>query len=126
MESWNIFTLQPYQTWLGDIIQEQWIDPILKTLIDNDAAGIVDEPIEAEGYTPPEEQVQQKPKVPAPTPTSTTAAAIPPNTPIAPLPRPKPINTPLVLIHDPRTGEIEISDQDWRIKVIFEPANMDT
>jgi len=120
MEAWNIFTLQPYQVWIGDIIQEQWIDRILKTLIDNDQAGIIDEPQEAEGYTPPEERpVTNKPTVPTPSPQSTTG---PPRTDVGIKARAK----GLVLIRDPRTGEIEISDQEWRIKIVFEPANMDT
>ena len=135
MEAWNIFVLGPYQVWIGDIIQEQWIDPILKTLIDNDAAGIVDEPAEVEGYVPPEERPQPKP---TPTPTSSTAPAKqskqqqPPQqppavtTPTIPTPDIKANAKSLKLIRDPRTGEIEISDQDWKIKVVFEPANMDT
>jgi hypothetical protein len=65
MEAWNVFVLQPYQNWIGDIIQEQWIDPILKTLIENDQKGIaVDgQPLQQqEGFIPPEEQANANTK----------------------------------------------------------------
>ena len=141
MEAWNIFVLQPYQTWISDLIQEQWIDPILKTLIDNDQAGIIDEPSEVEGYVPPEEQQSRKtttptpssslkPIKPKPNPPSASAGnlgLVPPGGSAATLPPPpKQQQQNLTLVTDPHTGEVEISDQDWKIKVVFEPANMDT
>lgn len=151
MEAWNVFVLQPYQNWLGDIIQEQWIDPIIETLIENDQAGIIDEP--AEGFVPPEEQLKIQPEIPPPpTPkvnvtqtfandqTSSTPAkkttlqhtAQPPN-PNLPPSQQQPADQPkqpqaFNLFDggiDPVTGEIKVSRLKWKIKVAFDPVNLD-
>jgi hypothetical protein len=147
MEAWNVFVLQPYQTWMADTIQEQWIDPILKTLIDNDQKGIIDEP--GEGFVPPEEQLKIQPEIPPPPkpqvnvtdtfqndPTSKTPSRKttvqhsqqPPADKNNPAPdKPTPIE-PFGLFDggiDPKTGEIKVSRLKWKIKVVFDPINLD-
>lgn len=148
MEAWNVFVLQPYQNWLADIIQEQWIDPIIKTLIENDQAGIIDEP--AEGFVPPEEQLTIQPEIPPPpspkvnvtqtvtndqtskTPAKKTTlqhTAQPPN-PNQPSSPDQPIQQPEAFGLfdggiDPITGEIKVSRLKWKIKVAFDPVNLD-
>ena len=152
MEAWNVFVLQPYQNWLADIIQEQWIDPIIKILIENDQKGIPDEP--GEGYTPPEEQQQQQqqgdtiqpelPPPPAPkvnvtdtyqndptnkTPARKTTIQHSQQPPINPdQQQQKPNPEPFGLYDggiDPITGEIKVSRLKWKIKVVFDPVNLD-
>lgn len=143
MEAWNVFVLQPYQNWLADIIQEQWIDPMLKVLIENDQAGIQDEP--GEGFVPPEEQLTVQPEIPPPPtpkinvtdtyandPTSNTPArkttiqhSQPPEQ-----PGDKPVQQPEAFGLfdggiDPITGEIKVSRLKWKIKVVFDPVNLD-
>ena len=147
MEAWNVFVLQPYQNWLADIIQEQWIDPILKTLIENDQAGIQDEP--GEGFVPPEEQLTIQPEIPPPPqpkvnvtqtfandPTSNTPAKKttlqhtqqPPN-PNLPSQQDQPQQPEAFGLFDggidPITGEIKVSRLKWKIKVVFDPVNLD-
>ena len=154
MESWNVFVLQPYQTWLADIIQEQWIDPIIEKLISNDQAGIIDEP--SEGYVPPEEQLSVQPQIPDPPtpkvnithtltndPTTDTPAKkttintaqpanLPPTGPDGkPIPpaEQKPQPQAFGLYDgaiDPITGEISVSRLKWKIKVVFDPVSLDT
>jgi hypothetical protein len=146
MEAWNVFVLQPYQTWMADIIQEQWIDPILKTLIENDQKGIIDEP--GEGFVPPEEQLKVQPEVPPPpkpkvnvtdtfqqdqtsnTPSRKTTIQHSQQPPDKNNPAPdKP--TPLQGFGlfdggiDPKTGEIKVSRLKWKIRVVFDPVNLD-
>lgn len=148
MEAWNVFVLQPYQNWLADIIQEQWIDPILKTLIENDQKGIIDEP--GEGFVPPEEQLKIQPEIPPPpmpkvnvtqtytndqtsaTPSKKTTlqhTAQPPNpNPNAPKPEQPQQPQAFGLFDggiDPITGEIKVSRLKWKIKVVFDPVNLD-
>jgi len=147
MEAWNVFVLQPYQNWLSDIIQEQWIDPILETLISNDQKGIQDEP--GEGFVPPEEQLTVQPTLPEPpkpkinvtqtfandqtsnTPAKKTTlqhTATPPS-PNEPDPtKPKPQPQAFGLFDggiDPITGEIKVSRLKWKIKIAFDPVNLD-
>ena len=151
MEAWNVFVLQPYQNWLADIIQEQWIDPILKTLIENDQAGIQDEP--GEGFVPPEEQLTIQPEIPPPPqpkvnvtqtfandPTSNTSAKKTtlqhttqqppnPNNPNLPSQQDQPPQPEAFGLFDggidPITGEIKVSRLKWKIKVVFDPVNLD-
>jgi hypothetical protein len=148
MEAWNVFVLQPYQTWMADIIQEQWIDPILKTLIDNDQKGIMDEP--GEGFVPPEEQLTIKPEIPPPpkpqvhvtdtfnqdqtskTPSRKTTVqhqqpAGPPDPNNPPEDKPKPLEGFGLFdgAIDPKTGEIKVSRLKWKIRVTFDPVNLD-
>lgn len=143
MEAWNVFVLQPYQNWLADIIQEQWIDPILETLISNDQKGIQDEP--GEGFVPPEEQLNIQPTLPEPpkpkvnvtqtfandqtsntpakkTTLQTTGRPPDPNQPDKPQPESFGLFDGGV---DPKTGEIKVSRLKWKIKVVFDPVNLD-
>lgn len=146
MEAWNVFVLQPYQTWMADTIQEQWIDPILKTLIENDQKGIIDEP--AEGFVPPEEQLKIQPEIPPPpkpqvnvtdtfqqdqtnkTPARKTTiqhSQQPPDKNNPQQDQPKQVE-PFGLFDggiDPKTGEIKVSRLKWKIKVVFDPVNLD-
>jgi hypothetical protein len=146
METWNVFVLGPYQTWLSDIIQEQWIDPIIKVLIENDQLGIIDEPLE--GITPPEEKpiTTTKPAKPQPNPNADQSAQqsqsqqqkpTPTTAPGQPnQPQPKPTPQPKISFtdnkslfnqaRDPVTGEIKVSRLPWKIKVVFDPINLDT
>lgn len=146
MESWNVFVLGPYQTWIADTIQEQWIDKILKQLIENDQAGIIDEP--AEGFVPPEEQLTIKPVIQPPPPpkvnvtqtfgndqTNKTPAQ---KTTLQHTQQPQDPNQQQPEVKqpeafglfdggvDPITGEIKVSRLKWKMKVVFDPANLDT
>lgn len=144
MESWNVFVLGPYQTWIADTIQEQWIDVILKQLIENDQAGIQDEP--GEGFVPPEEQLKIQPVIPPPPApkvnvtqtfgndqTNKTPAK---KTTLQHVQQPQQPDQPPVQQPeafglfdggiDPITGEVKVSRLKWKIKVVFDPANLDT
>ena len=155
MESWNVFVLSPYQTWIADTIQEQWIDPMIKQLIENDRAGIIDEP--QEGIIPPEElaqiQQQQEQQKQAEQQKSQARQQSPfssnqsnsdqqkssdgspnqpkqqPTKPDIPKPIPQtPLNEAALFGNaiDPKTGEIKVSRLNWKIKVVFDPINLDT
>lgn len=148
MESWNVFVLSPYQTWIADTIQEQWIDPMIKQLLENDRAGLLDnEP--PEGIIPPEEldqlkqekeqqqaqQEQQRQQRIASPFQKGDQSSQPQQT---PNPTPKfqpqkpaeqtPLNEAALYGNaiDPRTGEIKVSRLNWKIKVVFDPVNLDT
>lgn len=148
MEAWNVFVLQPYQNWLSDIIQEQWIDSILETLISNDQKGIIDEP--GEGFVPPEEQLKVQPTIPPPPapkvnvtqtfqndPTTNTPAkkttlqhtAQPTNPDNKNNSQPQPKQPQAFGLFDgaidPKTGEIKVSRLKWKIKVVFDPVSLD-
>jgi hypothetical protein len=156
MEAWNVFVLQPYQNWLGDIIQEQWIDPILKTLIENDQKGIaVDGQPLQEGFIPPEEQLNNKdtkiqPEIPPPpspkvnvtdtfandqsSKTPARKVTVDHTQPVTPPgqqpPKPEQPKQPQAFglfdgAIDPVTGEIKVSRLKWKIKVAFDPVNLD-
>lgn len=157
MESWNVFVLNPYQTWIADTIQEQWIDPMIKQLIENDRAGIIDEP--GEGIIPPEELAQiqqqqdqqkqqqqqtslarqqspfqpnqqssndsnpnQQKKPQQPQPSGQPKPNIPKPMPVTPLNEAALFGNAI----DPKTGEIKVSRLNWKIKVVFDPVNLDT
>lgn len=150
MEAWNVFVLQPYQNWLSDIIQEQWIDPILKTLIENDQKGIIDEP--GEGFVPPEEQLTIQPTIPPPpkpqvnvtqtfandqtnkTPAKKTTLQHTQQSPPIPGSQPDATQQPQKQPEafglfdgaiDPITGEVKVSRLKWKIKVVFDPISLD-
>ena len=149
MEAWNVFVLRPYQTWIADVIQEQWIDPIIKVLIENDMKGIPDETGELT-FTPPEDLLV-KPEAPQPPkanvnisqqttdttqPNKNKKTTIQTNQPIQAVPaKTQPLEPPPKVPEafdlfqdgvDPITGEIKVSHLKWKIKVVFDPTNLDT
>ena len=176
MQSWTESTLKAYRTWIIDVIEKQWINPMLKTILENDTKPeVFGEPIPAEQKISNDNQLksdkkQQDPnkdqtsgQKPPSLPTSTAKDA--PQKNAAPGTQTGAISTlrqhqdpsQLVLSHmaemagvqlpdggntpppemnfdklinniprDPKTGEILIDEMAWKIKIEFEPKNMDT
>lgn len=59
MQSWTESTLKAYRTWIGDIIEKQWINVILKTIIENDTKPqVFGEPIPAEQQVSNDNQIK--------------------------------------------------------------------
>jgi hypothetical protein len=116
MEAWTVSVLKAYRSWLFDIIQDQWINPIMKTLIENERSAARDreEDNTIEEQSPiPEEEAQNNPD-----PTKT----LPPETNKAEIKREV---IPIEAI-DPVTGEVMVYRLPWKIKGEPEPINYDT
>ena len=113
MEAWTASVLKIYRSWFKDIVQDQWINPIIKTLIENERqAGRVQEGIQPE-ETEPEEIVSEQV-----TPEDTEE-------PQKPVLRARPQVIPIEAI-DPQTGEVLPYRLPWKIKIELEPLNYDT
>jgi hypothetical protein len=146
MEAWNVSTLRNYRSWLKDVIQDQWINPILKQIISNERAGLG---VEGEdSILPTKLSEPEQPERPNPEDNEPKG----PKEPEEPQPdelldidkqeaqeerkrleRERLINTPLsdkeiipVDAIDPATGEVLVYRLPWKIKVEFMPINFDT
>lgn len=127
MEAWTVSVLKIYRSWFKDIVQDQWINPIVKTLIESErqaererggGTGIESKqdigPIEPKDKPPA--AAEDKPLPQAQEDQAEAEAEAPT---IA-----KEV-IPLEAI-DPATGEVLVYRLPWKIKMELDPLNYDT
>lgn len=104
MEAWTISVLKVYRSWFKDIVQDQWINPILETLIENERS-----------------QSREEEQTVSPLPESTDTGSETANTTLS-------IKKEVVPIEaiDPATGEVLVYRLPWKIKIELDPPNYDT
>jgi hypothetical protein len=115
MEAWTVSVLRSYRSWLKDIIQDQWINPILKTMIENEREQArLEENTDNTGLQTQEPQTQQET-------TDEIQESDNPN-------RTPDITKEVIPIEaiDPATNEVMVYRLNWKIKIEFEPLNYDT
>ncbi len=121
MEAWHASVLTVLRSWLKDVIQDQWINPILKTMIENEReAARTLEPEEQVGIGRNTTETEPEPE-PKQIEDEQTNEGKNPN-------RVKAITKEVIPIEaiDPRTGEVLIYRLNWKIKAEFDPPNFDT
>ena len=116
MEAWTVSVLKIYRSWFKDIVQDQWINPIIKNLIENErnAARETDTGID--------------------TPNQETEADIQDNSKQTPFDNESETDvTPAITREvipieaiDPATGEVIPYRLPWKLKIELEPLNYDT
>lgn len=113
MEAWTVSVLKIYRSWFKDIVQDQWINPIIKTLIEAERQAQreqgqtqSEEPVQEE---PEEEPKPQNPDEPTPKTSTNIVKEV----------------IPLDAI-DPKTGEVLVYRLPWKIKLELDPLNYDT
>lgn len=111
MEAWTVSVLKVLRSWFEDIIQDQWINPIIKTQIETERQALREQ-----GQTLSEETDQEEPEE---EPDIQNPEAIPTSSNIV-----KEV-IPIDAI-DPVTGEVLIYRLPWKIKMGLEPHNYDT
>lgn len=116
MEAWNVSTLRAYRSWLKDIIQDQWINPILKTLIENERNAAREAQTES-GLKGLIEQSQPEPEEDNPLSTIPSETNKQPN-----------IKREVIPIEaiDPATNEVIPYRLPWKIKMEPDPISFDT
>jgi hypothetical protein len=123
MEAWTVSVLRNYRSWLKDVIQDQWINPILKTMIENERAAARESPEETKQDIQPQEQREKDKDQPSPKQVEDEATdeGDNPN-------RTPDITKEVIPIEaiDPTTNEVMIYRLNWKIKIEFEPLNYDT
>ena len=113
MEAWTASVLRNYRSWLKDIIQDQWINPIVKELIEADRRPSIGQqeeeqpPLIQEGPNTSSSPNLNEEKEETSTRTS--------NRDIVPI---EAIN--------PQTNEVHVYRLPWKIKIEFAPLNYDT
>jgi hypothetical protein len=114
MEAWTVSVLKIYRSWFKDIVQDQWINPIIKNLIESERAAArsdeQDTPL-SEKETEQQSQDQEA---------STEEAIAQPETSNL-----KKEVIPIDAI-DPATGEVLVYRLPWKIKIELDPLNYDT
>lgn len=108
MEAWTISVLKVYRSWFKDIVQDQWINPILKTLIENERS-----------------QSREEEQTVSPVPETDDTESETANTSPLSLPNVKKEVIPIEAI-DPATGEVLVYRLPWKIKIELDPPNYDT
>lgn len=115
MEAWTVSVLKIYRSWFKDIVQDQWINPIVKQLITNEKKvkedGMMGEEVDAAAA---EKEAEQKPE---PEDDSETNNSVTPA-----------VTREVIPIEaiDPATGEVIPYRLPWKIKIELEPLNYDT
>jgi hypothetical protein len=125
MEAWTVSVLKGYRSWLADIIQDQWLNPIVKKMIENerDAARTgtdTQEPQAEERLTLSQSKTEAGDKGKAEASEESTSGNNPNLVPT--------ITKELIPIEaiDPTTGEVLVYRLPWKIKLEFEALNYDT
>jgi hypothetical protein len=122
MEAWTVSVLKIYRSWFKDIVQDQWINPILKTLIEDERQAareqettLTESPIPQESEPKAKGLDQEKEKeeaenanAPSKQVKETTKEVIP------------------IDAIDPATGEVLVYRLPWKIKLELDPLNYDT
>jgi len=121
MEAWTVSVLKIYRSWFKDIVQDQWINPIIKGLIETERSAAREQTsiTGIEPSTEPEEP-ETKPKAKV-----VDGEEQDQEDPAKPVLKEKPQVVPLEAI-DPKTGEILPYRLPWKIKIELEPLNYDT
>ena len=112
MEAWTASVLKIYRSWFKDIVQDQWINPIVKTLIENERNAIRAQP---EGIELPKVEEPGQGEAETLLVESPTTRAL----------KQTPQVIPIEAI-DPATGEVLPYRLPWKIKIELEPLNYDT
>jgi hypothetical protein len=112
MEAWTISVLKIYRSWFKDIVQDQWINPILKNLIETERKVAREQTDSIETPTGEEPAQNQEETTPDGTESKPTLKV-------------KPQVVPIESI-DPATGEVLIYRLPWKLKIELEPHNYDT
>lgn len=114
MEAWTVSVLKIYRSWFKDIVQDQWINPIVKQLITNEKKvkedGMMGEEVDAAAEK--EAEQEPEPESDEETNNSVTPAVTREVIPIEAI--------------DPATGEVIPYRLPWKIKIELEPLNYDT
>lgn len=115
MEAWTASVLESYRSWLKDILQDQWINPILKTMIENDREAARQQT--EIGLSTPQSQEQKQPEQDI----DDIQESENPN-------RTPDITKEVIPIEaiDPKTGEVLVYRLNWKIKIEFEARKYDT
>ena len=116
MEAWTVSVLKIYRSWFKDIVQDQWINPIIKSLIENErnAARETDTGIDIQ--TPETEADTQDNSKQTPFDNESETDVTPA------------ITREVIPIEaiDPATGEVIPYRLPWKLKIELEPLNYDT
>lgn len=108
MEAWSSSVLKAYRSWFKDIVQDQWINPMVKTLIETERTATRQQTEEAQ-EVPQELKSQTEIETPQPEGTKLITKEV----------------IPLEAI-DPTTGEVLVYRLPWKIKIELEPLSYDT
>ena len=124
MEAWTVSVLKIYRSWFKDIVQDQWINPIIKTLIESErqAEREIGQTTESEetkpaAVKPEEEQDSQSPLSKETKKEAEESDATAPNLAKQVIP---------IEAIDPATGEVLVYRLPWKIKIELDPLNYDT
>jgi hypothetical protein len=132
MEAWTVSVLKIYRSWFKDIVQDQWINPIIKTLIEDERQAEREQ-----GQTLSEGIGQAKPGEALKPPAQAQSEADKPQSPFAKAklqqaeesdatqPNLAKEVIPLEAI-DPATGEVLVYRLPWKLKIELDPLNYDT
>lgn len=113
MEAWTASVLKIYRSWFKDIVQDQWINPIIKTLIEDERTKAAEQGLE-QGVPEPDQSEQEQD---IPTNQDQQESSLTPNV--------KREVIPIEAI-DPATGELLVYRLPWKIKMELDPLNYDT
>jgi hypothetical protein len=130
MEAWTVSVLKIYRSWFKDIVQDQWINPIIKTLIEDERQAERQQGqtlLEDTGPAKPEEELKPQAQAEADKPQSPFAKAKLQQAEESDATQPNLAKEviPLEAI-DPATGEVLIYRLPWKIKMELDPLNYDT
>jgi hypothetical protein len=112
MEAWTVSVLKIYRSWFKDIVQDQWINPILKSLIETERAAIRDQDQTDTNTDIPQPEPEEEPQDEQPNPQQESSNIVKEVIPIDAI--------------DPATGEVLIYRLPWKIKIELDPLNYDT
>ena len=118
MEAWTASVLKVYRSWYKDIVQDQWNNPIIKTLIENERKQINEEGGIPPGVPEPKEAPEE--------PTKEQDFKVDEQGNRQPLPKFKSQQVIPPEAIDPKTGEVIVYRLPWKIKIELEPPSFDT
>lgn len=126
MESWNESVLKTYRTWIADIIEQQWIKPLLATIIENETRPQVETETETKTNAATNVGTNLQGAATAQRTISSNSTSRLNIQPVAqgetPLNRVASGEIPI----DPETGKPNLDEADFKFKVVFEPLSFDT
>lgn len=123
MEAWTVSVLKIYRSWFKDIVQDQWINPIIKSLIEDERQALRDQ-----GKPLPEDEESTKPEdEPGPQTEDKAKAELDADEKAVDKEKPNIVKEviPLDAI-DPATGEVLVYRLPWKIKIELDALNYDT
>jgi len=117
MEAWTVSVLKIYRSWFKDIVQDQWINPIIKVLIESERQQQREQSQTGLTETEPEEPEEEPKKQNLEGESNQSSQQESTNIVREVI--------PLDAI-DPQTGEVLVYRLPWKIKIELEPLNYDT